>query len=85
MCHAVFATPTTNFELKLSQKLIVVVAKRGIVEKFRACSKDVLSPKLGNYVFPFSPLNSPPSTPPVNTMDHNQIKSVHHLLYDNVC
>ena len=38
VCHA---TPTTNFDLKFSQKLIVVVAKEGMVEKFLACSKHV--------------------------------------------
>ena len=41
MCHTVFATPTTNFDLKFSQKLIMVVAKKGRGQKFHACSKDV--------------------------------------------
>ena len=35
-CH--FATPTTKFDLKL---LMVVVSKRGVVDKFSAWSKHV--------------------------------------------
>ena len=43
VCHAVFSTPTTNFDLKFSQKLILVhvVANGGVVKKFRTCSKHV--------------------------------------------
>ena len=43
-----FATPTTNFDLKFSQKLMIVIRKKGC--KFCACSKDVSVFFIGNYV-----------------------------------